>query len=105
LSVQVDRLVQNGWIAPEAPLPQPPTQHDGSVGGGLIVGGGEVAAQRGLDSQRGEEIPGAIRAMNNLRELAPIAGEIELRLAEQRQIGESCGFASSTPNKLRQRRC
>jgi len=74
----VDRLVQNGRIAPEAPLPQPPAQHDGSIGGALIVCGGEVTAQRGLTPSV-EKNPGAIRSMNDLWELAPIAGQIELR--------------------------
>ena len=62
--------------AREATLPESIGEDGGGLCGGLIVGGEEVAAERGCDAEDAEEIPGDPGGGDRLRQLTAAGGDV-----------------------------
>src|SRR5262249_12736266 len=87
--VQRKLLTDHMRVGAKTAAPQTMTEHDDLTGAGLIFARSKSAAERRLDAERGDEIGGTHRALQQLRltsarqrkGLTPIRGDLLERLA------------------------
>src|SRR5580698_7010025 len=73
--VQMNGLVEDSGISTKAALPQAPTQNDGGIRGGLIIGIRETASESGLYAKSFKQVPGALGGSNFFGKLAATSRE------------------------------
>ncbi len=91
--IQIDFAADDGRVTAKAAFPKRPTEDDGTVGGRLVVLRREGASDAGLDTERGEKVPGTDRCTDLFGQRTSF-GEVVLRpVLIKREIGERSALA------------
>ena len=91
--IKIDFAANHGRVAAEAAFPKGPTEDDRTIGGRLVVLRREGAPDAGLNTERGEKVPGTGRRTDLFGERTCV-GKVVLRpVLKEREIGERSTLA------------